>query len=390
MDLFETSHLGRQALRQELKAWDGKDRVTAAVLLSRIAEFDALEIYLEDGYPSMYSYCLQELHYCEGTASRRIYAARTARRFPLIFSALAEGKVHLTAVLMLSRYLTEANVGELVHAATHMSKERVAQLIAERFPRRDLPERREAIVPASAMPPFLAQAARHSPENVGAGTIFTPPVGREPVPQHSPENVGAGIDPPVPQHSPENVASPEPRSRKTPLAPERYGFQFTGDQETNQLYDDVRALLSHQVPNGEMAQVFKRALQLAKAELMKRKYAVTDRPGRSRGSKSARHISAETRRQVHERDEGRCAFVSESGKRCDSRHMVEFDHAAPRACGGESTPENLRLLCRAHNQVVAERAFGAGFMERKRAESRARTVASRSGRGGSNCRTKPA
>jgi len=37
MDLFETSHLSRQALRQELKAWDGKDRVTAAVLLSRIA-----------------------------------------------------------------------------------------------------------------------------------------------------------------------------------------------------------------------------------------------------------------------------------------------------------------------------------------------------------------
>ena len=86
MDAFETSHLSRQALRQELKAWDGKDRITEAVLLSRIAEFDALEIYLEDGYPSMYAYCLQELHYCEGTASRRIYAARTARRFPLIFS----------------------------------------------------------------------------------------------------------------------------------------------------------------------------------------------------------------------------------------------------------------------------------------------------------------
>src|SRR4029077_2341572 len=125
----------------------------------------------------------------------------TARKFPLLFSALAEGKVHLTAVLMLSRYLTEANVGDLVHAATHRSKEQVAQLIAERFPRRDLAERREAIGPATAMPPFLAQAAQHSPENVGADTIFTPPAGREQVPQHSPESVGAGIDPAVPQHS---------------------------------------------------------------------------------------------------------------------------------------------------------------------------------------------
>ena len=375
MDLFETSHLSRQALRQELKAWDGKDRMTAAVLLSRIAEFEALEIYLEDGYPSMFAYCLQELHYCEGTASRRIYAARTARKFPLLFSALAEGKVHLTAVLMLSRYLTEANVGDLIHAATHKSKEQVAQLIADRFPRRDLPERLEAIAPAPAMPSFpVPQTVQHSPENVAASIFFTPPVGQEPVRQHSPEN----------------VAPPTPPSRVTPLAPERCGFQFTGDQETRQIYEEVRDLLSHQVPNGEMAQVFKRALQLAKAELMKHKYAVTDRPGRSRGSKSARHISAETRRQVHERDEGRCAFVSENGKRCDSRHMVEFDHAAPRACGGKSTPENLRLLCRAHNQLMAEREFGVEFMERKRAETRARTVASRRGRGGSNCRTKPA
>jgi 5-methylcytosine-specific restriction endonuclease McrA len=380
MDLFETSHLSRQALRQELKAWDGKDRMTAAVLLSRIAEFEALEIYLEDGYPSMFAYCLQELHYCEGTASRRIYAARTARKFPLLFSALAEGKVHLTAVLMLSRYLTEANVGDLVHAATHKSKEQVAQLIADRFPRRDLPERREAIGPAPAMPPSLAQTAQHSPENVAASTTLIPPAGREPVPQHSPENVGPGIDPPVPQHSPENAASPVPRSSKTPLAPERYGFQFTGDQETNQLYDDVRSLLSHQVPSGEMAQVFKRALQLAKAELMKHKYAVTDRPGRSRGSKSARHISAETRRRVHERDEGRCTFVSEAGKRCESRHMVEFDHDVPRACGGESTPDNLRLLCRAHNQHKAERELGAEFMDAKRRDAQAKQRADRGAR----------
>ena len=155
----------------------------------------------------------------------------------------------------------------------------------------------------------------------------------------------------------------------TPLAPQRYGFQFTGDQETRELYEEVRDLLSHQVPSGEMAQVFKRALQMAKAELMKRKYAVTDRPGRSRGSESARHIPAEARREVHERDAGRCAFVSETGKRCDSRHMVEFEHDVPRACGGESTPENLRLLCRAHNQLMADLEFGARFMDRKRSAS---------------------
>jgi hypothetical protein len=32
--------------------------------------------------------------------------------------------------------------------------------------------------------------------------------------------------------------------------------------------------------------------------------------------------------------------------------------------------ENVRLLCRAHHQYAAERAFGAEFMEQKRAEAR--------------------
>ena len=152
----------------------------------------------------------------------------------------------------------------------------------------------------------------------------------------------------------------------TPLAPQRFRFEFTGDQETREIYEEVRDLLSHQIPGGEMALVLKRALQLAKAELMKRKYAVTDRPGRSRGSKSSRHIPAEAKREVHERDEDRCTFVSKSGRRCGSRRMVEFEHDVPHARGGGSTPKNLRLLCRAHNQLMAEREFGAGFMEQKR------------------------
>jgi hypothetical protein len=37
-----------------------------------------------------------------------------------------------------------------------------------------------------------------------------------------------------------------------------------------------------------------------------------------------------------------------------------------------TTIDNVRLLCRAHNQHAAERAFGTDFMDRKRREARAR------------------
>jgi 5-methylcytosine-specific restriction endonuclease McrA len=130
--------------------------------------------------------------------------------------------------------------------------------------------------------------------------------------------------------------------------------------------------MSHEIPTGEMALVYKAALKIGVEQMMKRKFAATDRPGHSRGSADSRHIPAAVKRAVSDRDQGRCAFVSEAGKRCESRRHLEYDHVEPVARGGQSTVENVRLLCRAHNQHEAERSFGAEFMERKRSEARQR------------------
>ena len=158
----------------------------------------------------------------------------------------------------------------------------------------------------------------------------------------------------------------------TPLAPQRVGFQFTGDLETGELYEQYRALVSHEIPSGEMDLVFKDALKIAVAERSKRKFAATTRPGHARESANPRHIPAAVKRAVSERDERRCTFVSEAGKRCGERQFLEYDHIEPVAHGGTSTVENIRLLCRAHNQFEAERAFGTEFMDHKRQEARAR------------------
>src|SRR5262249_25010171 len=68
---------------------------------------------------------------------------------------------------------------------------------------------------------------------------------------------------------------------------------------------------------------------------------------------------------------GQCTYVSESGRRCEARSDLEFDHKREFARGGEATVDNIRLRCRGHNQHTAERTFGAGFMERKRAAAAA-------------------
>jgi mannose-6-phosphate isomerase-like protein (cupin superfamily) len=390
MDPYATSHFSSTALRRDLKAQVAHDCRSTAVLLSRIGEFDERKLYLEDAHPSMYSYCLHELCFCEGTAARRIYAARAARRFPVLFDAVADGRLHLSAVVMLSRYLTSGNVDDLVAEATHRSKAEIELLIANRFPRRDLPERLEAVSPPQAMtgPP----GAQHSPENVHAGDILATPWSAQhspenavapvlpetlpatvPVGQHSPENVHAGdilATPWSARHSPENAAAAGPWASVKPLAPQRFGFQLTVDQETHDLWQYVRSLMSHEIPTGELARVFKNVLKLAAAELEKRKFAATTRSGPSRPGTSPRHIPAPVKRAVWERDGGQCTFESDTGKRCPSRRLLEFDHVDPVALGGESTVENLRLRCRPHNRQAAERAFGAEFIARKLSAAR--------------------
>jgi 5-methylcytosine-specific restriction endonuclease McrA len=155
------------------------------------------------------------------------------------------------------------------------------------------------------------------------------------------------------------------------------------DQETQDLWEYAKALLSHEIPTGEMALVLKAVLKLAVPRLDKRKFAATNRPGHSRGSADPRHIPGAVKREVRARDEGKCTFVGENGKRCGSRHKLEFHHDEEFARGGASTAKNLRLLCRAHNQHLADRSFGADFMERKRNAARPARGPSRSSFAGS-------
>jgi hypothetical protein len=53
-------------------------RSSTAVLLTRIAEVEEWQLFLREGYPSMHSYCLHELHFSEGATYKRINAARAA------------------------------------------------------------------------------------------------------------------------------------------------------------------------------------------------------------------------------------------------------------------------------------------------------------------------
>ena len=350
MNTYSLTNLSDQALLRDLTALVAQDRTTTAALLAHIAEFDARRLYVPAAHPSMYSYCVHELRLSEDAAYKRIQAARVARQFPAIFEALADGRLHLSAVGLLAPYLTPENADGLLAAAAHKTKSEIEELLAQRFPRSETLALVQAL-PASP-PQWEGQLAPGQ------------------VPARGPERLGA----PGSQLAPGQVG---PRSKVAPVAPERFLLELTIGRSTRDKLRYAQELLGHQLPSGDIAQVLDRALDALIGQLEKRKFAATARPRPSQGRPSAdpRHIPAHVQRAVWERDGGQCTFVSEAGRRCPARKPLEYDHIDPVARGGEATVEGIRIRCRPHNQFAAECTFGSGFMSDKREEAQARAEA---------------
>ena len=323
-----------RALLRRLDALVADERTTTADLVACIAEVEKRQLFRAEGYDSMHAYCVQVLHLSGDAAFKRIAAARAALDFPEILDALADGRLHLTGVVLLAPHLTLENVAELLEAAEHRTCEEIKLMLAGRFPRPDAPNR---IQPLSSQSELVSK-----------------PVGM----------TTAGH---------ELVSKPveTPRPKVDPLSPGRFALQATSSEHAYEQLRWARALLGHAVPSGDLAEVVERAFDALVDQLERRKFATTSRSRRGRSSADSGYIPAPVRRDVAERDGGQCTFVAASGHRCEAITRLEFDHTITRARGGKPTVENTRLRCRAHNQLEAERTFGAGFMEMKREASRA-------------------
>ncbi len=353
MSTYRLTHLDDATLLSGLTALVSRDRAKTAELLAHIAEVDSRRLYAPAGYSSMFAYCLGELRLSEDATAKRIQAARAARRFPRLFDDLAAGRLHLTAVCVLAPSLTGENIDELVAAAAGRSKDKLEAWLADHFGAAPLPStlRARVIVVRPAVQPAPRDAA---------GELELAPAGPA-ADEHALAHVGARPE----EHALAHV----------PPAP-RYVVQVPIGEATHAKLRRAQALLAHAVPGGELAEVLDRALDALLVQLEKRKGAAPVRPSRASARPAlpatrGRAIPAAVRRAVWVRDGGRCTFTGSGGRQCGAERMLEFDHVVSFAQGGESTVEGLRLRCRAHNQLEAERAFGREFMQHKRADAAA-------------------
>lgn len=355
------------------------ERSTIADLVAHLAEFDSRRLYRGEGHSSLFTYCTAVLRFSEFGSYNRIEAARAARRFPVVLDLLADGSLNLATVRMLAPHLTAENFDAVVAEAKGKSKRAVEVIVARLAPRPDAPtivRRLPAPAPAAAvprieptaaldggsLPPVCAQfVGTRSTETAEASAAtaaasLTAGASTTPLAMADEASTGAGaVSPPlVLQQAPK-------RAVVEPLSAERFRIQFTIGTETYERLGRVQDLLRREIPDGDIATIFERALGVLLVDAERRKSAATPRPRAGRALKpGSRHIPAQVRREVWTRDDGQCAFVAPNGRRCEARAFLEFHHCRPWAVGGPSDLPNVSLRCRTHNLWEAETYFDRG------------------------------
>lgn len=327
------AELSDRELIAETKRLTSDERRATAALIRSLIELDARRLYLSESCSSLFKYCTDVLHLSEDAAYNRIEVAKAARQLPVLLDALEDGSLTLTAARRLAPHLTEANCAEVLAAAKFQSKGAIEELIARLAPRPDVHAAVRKLPPAAQ------------------STLASTPV------------AVASMDPARVQSAAAQPSSAPARTRGLvePLAPERFKIQFTMGAGTRDKLKEVQELLRHSIRDGDLAEIFDRALTLLLKEARRQRFADTGRP-RAAGLRlpNSRHIPAAVKRLVWKRDQGRCTFVGTNG-RCSETTFLQFHHQDPFAIGGVSTMENICLRCAAHNRYEAELFYGVNY-----------------------------
>jgi hypothetical protein len=341
--LTVASALSDPDLLERIAALAGKEREASVELVAHLAELDTrASLYAARGYRSLFTYCTAALKLSEDAACNRIYAARACRRFPVILDGLASGALSLTTVRMLNPHLTPENHQAVLERASGCSRREIEALVAELAPRPDVASsvrKLPGVKPAA----FLAGTAPQAID-VKPATVTAP-------------SSALLVSAPA-------ALPPTRRPIVETTSPERYRLQFTIGQESHDRLRRVQALLRREIPNGDPGAIFDRAIGLLLERVEKAKLGAAAKPRTppairpGTDSQVSRHTSSHIKRSAWGHDGGQCAFISKEGRRCTERVFLEFHHVRPYALGGPTTPENISLRCRRHNQYEAELVFG--------------------------------
>jgi hypothetical protein len=186
---------------------------------------------------------------------------------------------------------------------------------------------------------------------------------------------------------------PDPRISATILQPattEQFNFRFAAGREFKEQFERLAEVLGVENPLKRMAEILEQAVDMAldrkdlKRRLERRAKRSTESTAESRPGQipnqeptSSRYIPSEVRERVHARAAYQCEYRGPDGTRCRSRTGLEIEHERPFAIYHSHDESDLKLFCRQHNRLSAERVYGAAFIQDKIHAARGRADSQR-------------
>lgn len=327
------STLTNQELIQSLKSLVANERGGLVAILKHLSEFEKRRIAEKETYPSLFEYCVRELRYAQGEAFRRIRASRAAAKYGMLYPLIENGEINLTTIALLEPHLKWENHRRLIKESLGLGTREVEALVASLNP-----------IPAAPVERVRMLAVAVPVASAPSDELFVPVTSPE-------QSIPAWVPPPI-----------------APVAPiafvSRVHFSFTGDEALWRDFQRAKELSRHKWPAGHMEDVFAGAMRALLEKIdPDRRSRRKDRVRRLAAGVRSRHITRAVKDEVWARDCGRCAYPGEGGRFCGARAGLQFDHIVPWAKGGSGTADNIRLLCRAHNDLEARRAFGSRFID---------------------------
>ena len=298
------------------------EKQATLVLLEHLAEVDHRRLFALRGYSSLWEYVHKALGFSEAQTSDRVNAVRLISKVPQVKKELEEGNLSLT---------TAAKLG------SHVKREQC--------------EKEEAV---GLLQSVVGKSSREVEKVLAAES--TQPARPDQIKVVTKDTTRIAID--VDQEFLDLMTrvqelSGHPGSRpqelfKTAMS-EFVKRREVKPQEVNA--DDKNETTLHRTP------AFKTGSASNEDSVQVGCSAAND--FKSDETQRSRYISKEVRIKIRIRSGDRCEYVDPYTKRrCECRTKLQFDHHIPFAKNGESTLENIRHFCFAHNQLAAIQSFG--------------------------------
>ena len=267
-----------------------------------------------DGYSNLRDYCIEELGFTEGAAGLRIRVARICQKHSIVLDALAAQQISLTVAGKIATHITDENRERLIADCSGMSKSQVMEYLARHF----------------------LKATEDSVSMHGVITPIGPDLSRLKFNAHKRF-----------VHKLRRVA--ELGRFGDAAANMRVIFEDLMDEWVIKHDPILRAGRRKETPPEKPAE----------------KTAPTKPRPNPSGKRPRKKIPIARRDEVINRDDHQCTYVSPNGRRCKERCYIEVDHADPHCKGGSDETDNLRVLCKPHNALLAELLLGEEFMRNK-------------------------